>query len=131
MWRPQARVTLSGKVLICCRLAGCSVEEVVEALDLEMSDLFVRTSRPNAQPLSRASGPKHCSSADAVADGLQRRIGGQRTDYDYFDASGAHVGRVMRFDLQGEPKQIRQARRDGEGWVAQAMPSPRPLSASP
>ena len=120
-----------GKVLICCRSAGCSVEEIVKALDLEMSDLFVRTSRPNPQPMSRASGPSHCSSADAVADGLQRRIGGQRTDYDYFDASGAHVGRVMRFDLQGKPKQVRQARRDGEGWVAQAMPSPRPLYRLP
>ena len=58
--------TDDGKVLICCRSAGCSVEEVVKALDLEMSDLFVRTSRPNPQPLSRASGPKHYPSADAV-----------------------------------------------------------------
>ncbi len=120
-----------GKVLIRCRSANCSVEDIVKALDLEMSDLFVgRPERPRGRS-SSSSEPRRYPSADAVAEMLQHRIGGQRVDYDYFDADGLHVGRVMRFDVDGKPKQIRQARRDGDAWVAQAMQTPRPLYRLP
>ena len=73
-------------MLLHCQ-AGCSVEEVVAALGLEMSDLFTEDGK------------------------LGSRV--ETAHYDYVDESGALLFQVVRFF----PKDFRQRRPDGASWV--------------
>jgi hypothetical protein len=56
-----------GRILVQCH-AGCSVEEVVHALGLELSDLFTDTPRDSPATVQHASGKPH-SSTDSTAAG--------------------------------------------------------------
>ncbi|MFN9290100.1 MAG: hypothetical protein ACK6EB_18685, partial [Planctomyces sp.] len=48
----------------------------------------------------------------------------------YYNAAGAEVGAVVRWDLAAG-KEIRQLRVEGGGWVSSAMNEPRPLYGLP
>ena len=85
--KPSLSVTAAkDRVLLHCQ-AGCSVEDVVAALGLDMSDLF-------------------------TADG-KLGSGVETAHYDYTDEGGELLFQVVRF----LPKDFRQRRPDGTGWV--------------
>ena len=87
--RPSLAVRLSddGKVLLHCH-AGCPTERILEALSLEWADLY----------------------PDGDRDGQHREI---VATYPYVDERGALLFEVVRF----RPKDFRQRRPDGRGWI--------------
>jgi hypothetical protein len=77
-----------GKVLLYCQ-AGCTVESVVRAMGLEMSDLFPVNDAPKSQKRIVAT-------------------------YDYHDEAGRVLHQTVRYD----PKKFLQRRPDGQGaWI--------------
>ncbi len=91
-----------GRILLTC-FAGCSAEEIVEVLGLEMSDLFVH----------RANGA-----------GKRQTV----ATYDYADETGKLLFQVVRYD----PKDFRARRPDGKGgWVWNLGGVPRVLYGLP
>lgn len=82
-----------GRILVHCH-HGCTAEEIVAALGLEMRDLM-----PDTQPAQRAKKPV----SKVVAT------------YDYTDADGTLIYQVVRM----EPKDFRQRRPhpDGKNWI--------------
>ena len=76
-------VGLNGKVLLRCH-AGCSVEAIVEAIGLEMADLFLERTSYSDSP-------------------------GPESTYDYTDSAGALLFQVVRFP----GKKFRQRQPDG------------------
>lgn len=80
-----------GRVLLKCH-AGCDLSAILAALNLNVSDLFTseRVELPGA-------------------DGRRREV----AHYDYRDERGQLLYQVVRF----EPKDFRQRRPDGEGWL--------------
>ncbi len=76
-----------GRVLLKCH-AGCSTEEIISALNLDLADLFDGKKRQNGD-----------SKREIVAT------------YDYPDESGERLFQVVRY----EPKDFRQRRPDGNG----------------
>jgi len=91
-----------GRAVIKC-LAGCSTLEVIQALNLRMSDLFEDS---NGRRRGR-NGDRHIVAT-----------------YDYLDADGQLLYQVVRMD----PKDFRQRRPDGNGgWVWRLGDTPRVL----
>lgn len=107
-----SRLRPLGVVLHCH--AGCDTRTVVDALGLKMADLFPpddehnQARRANAEPVGRwdafadaaraLAPPKpRQQSKPAMLASNQRRI--KTAHWDYHDASGVIVGRVVRFDV--------------------------------
>src|SRR3712207_2983249 len=96
-----------GRVLLHCH-AGCATEDIVEALSLEMSDLFSKNGRPS-KPLAREDRPAEVRTVDELP--------GEIEDYYTFeDEEGnllyiqQHRGayyRVVGFDEDGDPLLIK------------------------
>lgn len=80
-----------GRILLNCH-AGCTVERIVAAAGLEMTDLFDNARR---EPLPQRAGTE--------------------TPYRYTDEQGVLLYEVVRRDLSNGEKQIRQRRPDGRG----------------
>ncbi|MBL8751410.1 MAG: DUF3987 domain-containing protein [Planctomycetes bacterium] len=118
-----------GRVLLICRSAGCSVESIVNALGLELRDLFVDGGK--RAPPAPEKPPKRYASVEAVGQMFQDTLGGVLTVYPYRDAAGDTVGAALRLDHADKEKDIRQARRDGSEWLARGMLDPRPLYRLP
>ncbi|MBZ0152911.1 MAG: hypothetical protein K8J09_15410 [Planctomycetes bacterium] len=124
-----------GRVLLKCRSANCSTEDIVAALGLRMPDLFPRgQGRP--VPSSQKKGRKEHATPDDATRAMcfvhGRQKGKLTRHHDYHDSSGAHVMRTMRFDYPDRPKQFGQAHRQANGtWVNAGMPAPRPLYLLP
>ena len=82
---------VDGKTLLYCH-GGCTVRDIAGGLGLKLNDLF-----PDKPSASHIDGG--------------RRI---RATYDYYDADGALVFQVVRYD----PKDFRQRQPDGKGgWI--------------
>ncbi len=93
-----------GRVLLHCH-AGCSVEAIVQAIGLDMSDLF---------PSKSSTSPQK-----------NRRV---VATYDYEDESGKLLYQVVRY----EPKDFCQRRPDGKGgWHYNLKETPRVLYRLP
>lgn len=75
-----------GRVLINCLSHGCSSEQIVEAMGLELKDLFLEEIKPIESRLVKT--------------------------YDYVDEQGTLVYQVCRY----EPKTFKQRKPDGDGW---------------
>lgn len=121
----------NGDVLLRCRSHGCSAESIVAAIGLSMADLFVsKNGHPRRASAGKGDKPltRH-ESADSVSAMYERFMpGGRITNYDYLDAAGCHVGRVIRVDFEdGRKKEIRRARLDGDAWITKDMLAPKPL----
>lgn len=129
-----------GRALVRCH-AGCGVGDIAGALGLEVADLFAdepvgkrsrlsrsrgaaRTRTAAASP-QRASLPKVASIWQAA---MPASLGKPSMFWEYHGADGALVGVVARWDRPDGGKEIRPATlAPGGGWLAQAMPEPRPL----
>lgn len=117
-----------GTVMIHC-FAGCSAEAVVDALGLELKDLFPSAGGlASSQPRNKnraATGPVYAKARAAVA-ALEARLGRRAALWAYHDASGSPVGLVLRWDTP-TGKSIRPVSKFSDGWRCAAMPEPRPL----
>lgn len=79
-----------GKVLLHCH-AGCQLEDILKAMEIEIKDLFPRQEHYNTE--------------------FQRKI---KATYDYRDEDGKLIFQTLRY----EPKEFRQRRPDGkDGWI--------------
>jgi putative DNA primase/helicase len=80
-----------GRVLLFCH-AGCQVEDILRAVDLEMAELF------------------------PVLDRAQRHL--PSINYDYRDEAGTLLYRSVRFPPKDGKKEFRQCHPDGQGgWI--------------
>ncbi len=138
-----------GRVLIHCH-AGCTSAAVCNAVGLQESDLFepdpsrrnghaprrsqsipvAKSGSIQARDAGSDNAKTFQSASEAVAH-LERStgFGPSSRKHDYHDASGLHVGVVVRWDKTAtRPKRIRPASRkpDGSGWVCCGIPTPRP-----
>ena len=122
-----------GRALLKC-FAGCEPESVVNALSLEMSDLFECTSEAInlinlPQPLKAVSKPVLTFSSEHEARRhLERKLGSCFNHFVYQDASGEHCGGVLRRDLPDGKKEFRPIAKRSDGfWFIGGMETPRPL----
>jgi putative DNA primase/helicase len=113
-----------GKVLLYCRSAGCPARSIVDALDLEWSDLFqddpswkpsgnhktrkrspqtIREPKPKAQPKAKKSAPalNQCT---------------REAEYLYRDADGNTLYKQVRFSGEGGYKTFLSEHPDGNQW---------------
>lgn len=127
----------NGGVVIRCH-AGCPTESVVAKLGLTMADLM--PARTAAPPKPRKNGPKRGfgsgdaprafkSAEEAIAE-LGRQRGKCSAAWEYYDAKGEVVGVVVRWD-RPDGKAFLPISRNGDGWVFEGMPAPRPLYQLP
>ncbi len=88
---PSLHISLKDDTILLKCQAGCKTEDVVQALGIEMSDLFIKDDKPMAV---------------AIKDKIV-------AEYDYKDESGNLLFQVVRF----EPKNFRQRHKNGADWV--------------
>ena len=103
-----------GRVLVKCH-AGCKTEDIISTAGVSFADL----------------APRRYASADEALAVLSQRLGRASKIWDYQDASGELVGKVVRWDKPDGKKQIRPLSRHPDGWVIGGMPEPRPLFRLP
>jgi hypothetical protein len=122
----------AGRVLLHCH-AGCSTKAIVDVLGLEERDLFdTDATRPATPKKSSSSKPatkagKAYATADAAQEAYERTLGEPAAIYEYRDASGQHVGSVIRWRGRGGKKKIRPISLHADGWRLEQMAEPRPL----
>lgn len=132
-----------GRAVLHCH-ARCSFDAVVRALGLEQTDLFAdepagrrdrpKRTRSSASTLTRtavakprkAAPPKGASTWQAA---LPRSLGKPAAHWPYLDANGTTVGYAVRWNKpDGTKETIRPvSAAPGGGWIAEAMPEPRPI----
>ena len=121
-------VGAEGRVLLKCH-AGCDHRSILEALELSPRDLFAESPENlHARPSAPTRPPKHRSSFGALTDveaAYTRQLGVPSTTWDYHDASGVQIGRVLRWDTP-TGKTIRCAWKHGNKW-SMSPPTIRPL----
>jgi len=134
-----------GRALLHCH-AGCTAEQITEALGLTLADLMPPSSAkrhgktPNGErrprhvkapaPVPTGQGKSFETAHEAVAS-LERRHGKRSRLWTYQDAEGNLVGLVVRWDGDNG-KDIRPVSRNGSNrWVIGGMAEPRPLYGLP
>jgi hypothetical protein len=118
-----------GTVLVKCH-AGCDTSAIVEAIGLQLADLFPKTGaapRPNGKAPN--NGPTFATVTDALTE-LERRHGKRSNVWTYYNPQGDPVGSIVRWD-RPNGKDIRPVARHSDGWRIGAMPNPRPLYRLP
>lgn len=132
-----------GRILLKC-FAGCTPHEIVDAMGLELKDLFPEKSaplppRPQQAAVSFKNG-KLYPSAESAAKAAAGSIRPKNKRYDlvgswsYEEAPGKEVGRVCRFESPAEgarSKQYRPVYRDNDGWRVGDPPGGFPLYRLP
>lgn len=129
-----------GRALVYCH-AKCSADAIAQALNLQVADLFAdslaglrcKPSKCRRRPQYKATKTEVKATPtktyktwhDAVAGGL----GGNATaSWEYRNRDNVLVGIAARRDRPDGGKEIRPATvAPGGGWVAEAMPEPRPI----
>jgi hypothetical protein len=119
-----------GRVLLKCH-AGCDHKKIVAALGLEERDLFDADATPTTTKKSSSTRPatptgKAYKSANAAQKAYERTLGEPAAVYEYRDASGHHVGSVLRWERR-DGKVIRPLSLHADGWRLEHMSEPRPL----
>lgn len=120
-----------GRVLLKCH-AGCDHKKIVAALRLEERDLFDADATPSvatkkaATPKADQKAGRAYASPEAAQKAYERTLGDPGHVYEYRDASGQHVGSVLRWD-RPDGKVIRPLSLHADGWRLEQMPEPRPL----
>ena len=123
-----------GRVLLKC-FAGCDVEEVLRALDLESRDLFRQHTnhqrpKPQEQVRPKPRPTPRLSSLASVQDSYAASLGKPNTIWHYQDSDGETVGATFRWDKPDGTKEIRPGWRFPDGW-SQSIPAVRPLFQLP
>lgn len=112
-----------GRVLLHCH-AGCSHSEVLKALGLTESDLFVHDNRRNRHH----PPPKPPQIPSPQEPKPKSKLGPIVATYDYHDATGSLAFQVTRHD----PKTfLQRIPNGGGGWIWKSHPQPRPIYRLP
>jgi len=131
--RSRTSLAISAKesgVGIYCH-AGCTTHDVLDAIGLEMRDLFNQNGSPDRLSRVKKAGRKTTSLSDAIAL-LEGKFGGKATAFEYPDADGVPMFVVLRVDLPDGSKQFRQLTHVNDGIFAWQGPGPnRPLYRLP
>jgi hypothetical protein len=138
--QPSLSVSIGndGRILLYCH-AGCSIEEIVSALGLEMRDLFPEKEH-NGFDWRITSMNNHeelFDTLEAALSSLTKRFGSYSNSWSYRDAFNRVVGVILRWDHNdigdgNDRKIIRPVSRVLDGrWAIRAMPHPRPLYRLP
>lgn len=127
--------TDDGTILVKCH-AGCSAEAVVQAVGLELRDLFPpktgqgRTGNGQGRIVARPTRDGSFATAEEAVAKLERQHGKCSALWTYRDRNGEPVGVVVRWDKPAG-KDIRPVARHGDRWRIGAIPEPRPLYRLP
>ena len=118
-----------GRALITCHSHGCNAQAVAMVLGLDPMELFASGPAdgevyvPPEKPKARVhESAQWCIRSLVTLTGF----GEPSNVWEYTDASGDHVGSVIRWDLENR-KEIRQISKVDGGWVAKGMTGLRPL----
>jgi len=111
-----------GKVLIKCH-AGCSVDSVVAALELSLSDLFPKDPIPTR---TRKSPRRAWRDRGEMIASMSKRLGRLVGEWKYPKPRIAEEFHVLRFQ-DGNKKQYRPIHRTGDGWRVGDPEGPLPL----
>jgi len=118
---PSLSISLTrDRLLVHCH-AKCQTEDVVSAVGLQMSDLYLSSSAPAPKTNAHEkSSPKlesinsNTSNQPSKPNKKDGRSGRIEETYDYYDTEGTLLYQVVRF----EPKGFRQRRTDPKGgWI--------------
>ena len=109
-------------ILLYCH-AGCSIDEICDAIGIKPADLFYRSTKHAARLVTKKQ--QYASSTHAIA-AYTSRLGSPVYEWLYHNADGDHVGSVARFDTP-TGKEIRPVSLIKGAWQLQHMPTPRPL----
>lgn len=120
-----------GRALVKC-FAGCSLDQILAPLSIEKRELFADLTTSATPPKIRNTKTIHASpekAAAAITWVLNERNDGADTykctaQYEYQDATGDAVGKVLRFESSCGPKQFGQIRPQGDGWITSGPKSP-------
>lgn len=131
-----------GKVLLTCH-AGCSAEDIAEAVGLTVSDLFPRKGRsdgraakavgkPPTRPYPKPPKPSDTGATpDTLITKAARHLDGDEAGrWTYQHAGGSPAFAVVRFDTPAG-KEYRPFRPDGSAWIGGNIKSGRPLYRLP
>ena len=133
-----------GRVLLHC-FAGCPVDAICDAVDLQVTDLFARASTlatathpPQSleklglcrQSPAKPKGQTYATSDEAVA-AMVRSHGPLSMSWTYTNADGEPVGIILRWNLPNGKKDIRPVAKHADGWRLGGMSDPRPLYRLP
>ncbi len=122
-----------GRALLCCH-SGCSVEDVVAALDLTMADLAPPSSNgvaPISKPRPVPQRPTRTfASVEDIVKVATKRGETLVAAFVYRDADGDDVGAVLRFSTN-DGKRITQTRCVDGRWSFGGLPRPAPLFRLP
>ncbi|TWU28412.1 DUF3987 domain-containing protein [Bythopirellula polymerisocia] len=135
-----------GRALIKCH-AGCTVEEICDAMGLTVLDLMTTAnnwpasdvyvngnhnkSKKSAIPLTPKQADKTFATPQQAVAYLERQHGPRSALWTYQEAEGEPAGLVVRWDLTDGKKDIRPVSRQGDGWRIGGMSEPRPLYRLP
>lgn len=130
------------RVLAKCH-AGCSINSICQALGMELSELMPIASNKvgPAKQAKTPSGPKtakknssgptaYATPEEAIAS-LENSFGVPDQIWDYYNAEGEIVGKVLRRTEGDGTKDIRPVAKHSNGWIIGGMPEPRPLYRLP
>ena len=126
----------SGACLLHC-FAGCSAEEITEALGLRLADLMPEGSNGNghARPAGERSPRTPARKAAPPAkppqtfDGYTEALAALKPDrvWEYIARDGEHLGSTLRWD-RPTGKTVRPLAKQADGrWALTSMPEGRPL----
>jgi putative DNA primase/helicase len=119
----------SGRALLKCH-TGCSHEQVVRALGLEVRDLFDDAVQPALATVAKG-GKSHAKTFPTWEAAIPKPLGAPSRHWEYEDASGTLVGIAARWDCTDGSKTFRPFCLTAHGWRAKAMAEPRPLYRLP
>jgi hypothetical protein len=86
--------------------------------------------KQDGAPKSADRAPVFATLADAIAS-MERRRGPRAAEWSYKRSDSEVVGVVVRWNVGRGGKEFAQLSRNDAGWIARAMPAPRPLYRLP
>ena len=103
----------------------------MQAMGLQMSDLFTKSDRPTVTPNKPTKTKRtFASSEDALRD-YEQRLGPRSATWIYHDRTGKLVGIVARWNQPDGVKTFRPVSLNCTGWIQEGLPEPKPLYRLP
>ena len=114
-----------GRCLLYCR-AGCNTKDVLQKLELNLSDLMARDSPPHTLIHASQNAVRYATAKEGV-DAYCKQLGKYANKWVYKDAQGAPVGIVLRWNLADKKKTIRALWWLDHSWSMSPAADSRPL----
>ncbi|MGB0717626.1 MAG: AAA family ATPase, partial [Phycisphaerae bacterium] len=125
-----------GRVLLKC-FAGCTFDEILNALDLGVSDLLSteksaadeREEKETQSRVARSKNTDGYASAHEAIEALDRTIRDSRRVHEYWyeNLAAQKVAAVLRYESDDGSKDFRQISKRGDRWLCKGLPRPSPI----